>query len=446
MHSPFFVSILLVVSILTIILLSSKYKFNTFFVLILVAMGVGFAAGMDGESVLKYLKVGFGSTLEKIGLLIILGATLGVILDKTNATLSLANLILSKTGEKYAPLAITMVGVLIGLPIFCDSGFVVLSGLVVSLGQKIPSKRRALVACLATSLYAVHCLVPPHPGITAAAGVLNVDLGKAMLVGICVALPTAAVGYAYSIMLPSVDDSQEAVRVESKVQDSELFLPSPFLSILPIIVPIALISLKSVLLLNPEALPSSFLNFIKFIGEPVSALLVGIVLTLPLFQKIDKTRLNHLFDDAIEKAGPILIVTAAGGAFGEIIKTLELGKVYGPALASGNWGLLIPFGLAAIFKTAQGSSTVAVVSTASLVAPLLASLGFGGGDGTLLALLAMGAGSMVASHANDSYFWVIARFGNQSIATTLRSITPSSALMGLTALVSLYIAKWILGV
>ncbi|MDF7816569.1 GntP family permease [Runella sp. MFBS21] len=445
MHSPFFVSILLVVSILTIILLSSKYKFNTFFVLILVAIGVGFAAGMDGESVLKYLKVGFGSTLEKIGLLIILGATLGVILDKTNATLSLANLILSKTGEKYAPLAITMVGVLIGLPIFCDSGFVVLSGLVVSLGQKIPSKRRALVACLATSLYAVHCLVPPHPGITAAAGVLNVDLGKAMLIGICIALPTAAIGYVYSIMLPS-NASEESLGEVPKTDDSAGFLPSPFLSILPIIVPIALISLKSVLLLNPESVPPSFLNFIKFIGEPVSALLVGIVLTLPLFQKIDKTRLNHLFDDAIEKAGPILIVTAAGGAFGEIIKTLELGKVYGPALASGNWGLLIPFGLAAIFKTAQGSSTVAVVSTASLVAPLLASLGFGSGDGTLLALLAMGAGSMVASHANDSYFWVIARFGNQTVATTLRSITPSSALMGLTALASLYIAKWILGV
>lgn len=443
MLSPLFVSLLLIISILSIILLSSRYKFNTFFVLILVAMGVGFAAGMEGEALLKALKVGFGSTLEKIGLLIILGATLGVILDKTNATLSLANFILAKTGERYAPLAITLVGVLIGLPIFCDSGFVVLSGLAVSLGYKLPQKRLSLIGCLATSLYAVHCLVPPHPGITAAAGVLNVDLGKAMLLGIVVALPAAAVGYIYSIYQPQNTDIQQEITQANTKEDLGP-LPSPLLSVLPIIIPIALISLKSVVLLSPEVFSPALFNFIKFMGEPIAALLVGITLTLPLFQKLQKEVLNELFDDAIVKAGPILIVTAAGGAFGEIIKGLELGKVYGSALASGGWGLLVPFGLAAIFKTAQGSSTVAIVSTASLVAPLLSSLGFESENGTLLALLAMGAGSMVASHANDSYFWVISRFGNLTVRQTLRTISPASALMGLVSLIMVYLLKWLM--
>ena len=443
MLSPLFVSLLLIISILSIILLSSRYKFNTFFVLILVAMGVGFAAGMEGEALLKALKVGFGSTLEKIGLLIILGATLGVILDKTNATLSLANFILAKTGERYAPLAITLVGVLIGLPIFCDSGFVVLSGLAVSLGYKLPSKKLSLIGCLATSLYAVHCLVPPHPGITAAAGVLNIDLGKAMLFGIVVALPAAAVGYIYSIYQPQNTDIQQEITQANTKEDLGP-LPSPLLSVLPIIIPIALISLKSVVLLTPEVFSPVLLNFIKFMGEPIAALLVGIMLTLPLFQKLQKEVLNELFDDAIVKAGPILIVTAAGGAFGEIIKGLELGKVYGSALASGGWGLLVPFGLAAIFKTAQGSSTVAIVSTASLVAPLLSSLGFESENGTLLALLAMGAGSMVASHANDSYFWVISRFGNLTVRQTLRTISPASALMGLVSLIMVYLLKWLM--
>lgn len=443
MLSPLFVSLLLIISILSIILLSSRYKFNTFFVLILVAMGVGFAAGMEGEALLKALKVGFGSTLEKIGLLIILGATLGVILDKTNATLSLANFILAKTGERYAPLAITLVGVLIGLPIFCDSGFVVLSGLAVSLGYKLPQKRLSLIGCLATSLYAVHCLVPPHPGITAAAGVLNIDLGKAMLLGIVVALPAAAVGYIYSIYQPQNTDIQQEISQANTKEDLGP-LPSPLLSVLPIIIPIALISLKSVVLLSPEVFSPALLNFIKFMGEPIAALLVGIMLTLPLFQKLQKEVLNELFDDAIVKAGPILIVTAAGGAFGEIIKGLELGKVYGSALASGGWGLLVPFGLAAIFKTAQGSSTVAIVSTASLVAPLLSSLGFESENGTLLALLAMGAGSMVASHANDSYFWVISRFGNLTVRQTLRTISPASALMGLVSLIMVYLLKWLM--
>lgn len=444
MLSPIYVSLLLIVSILTIILLSSRYKFNTFFVLIFVAMGVGFAAGMEGEALLKAIKVGFGSTLEKIGLLIILGATLGIILDKTNATLSLANFILNKTGERYAPLAITLVGILIGLPIFCDSGFVVLSGLVVSLGHTLPKKRLALVGCLATSLYAVHCLVPPHPGITAAAGVLNVDLGKAMLLGILVALPAAMVGYLYSLSLPASLDAVEQTATE-KLRIKEANLPSPALSFLPIIVPIALISLKSVVLLYPDMALPFVLNIIKFVGEPITALIAGLGLTLPLFRKIEKEKLNQLFDEAIEKAGPILIVTAAGGAFGEIIRTLELGKVYGAALAAGGWGLLVPFGLAAIFKTAQGSSTVAVVSTASLVAPLLAALGLAGPDGALLALLAMGAGSMVTSHANDSYFWVISRFGNLNVSVTLRAFTPASALMGGTALLVIYVMKWLMG-
>lgn len=445
MLSPLYVSLLLIVSILTIILLSSRYKFNTFFVLLLVAIGLGFAAGMDGEALLKSIKVGFGSTLEKIGLLIILGATLGIILDKTNATLSLANFILNKTGERYAPLAITLVGILIGLPIFCDSGFVVLSGLVVSLGRTLPQKRLALVGCLATSLYAIHCLVPPHPGITAAAGVLNVDLGKAMLLGILVALPAAAVGYLYSLSLPVTLDVNENTSSEITTEKRGT-LPSAGLSFLPIIVPIALISLKSVSLLYPDMASPVVMSLIKFVGEPIAALLVGLVLTLPLFQKIEKNVLNKLFDEAIEKAGPILIVTAAGGAFGEIIKALELGKVYGAALAAGGWGLLVPFGLAAIFKTAQGSSTVAVVSTASLVAPLLAALGLASPDGTLLALLATGAGSMVTSHANDSYFWVISRFGNLNVSVTLRTFTPASALMGGTALLVIYVIKWLMGV
>lgn len=444
MLSPFFVSVLLFISILAIIILSSRYKFNTFFVLVLVAMGVGFAAGMDGENVLKALKVGFGGTLEKIGLLIILGATLGVILDKTNATLSLAHFVLAKTGERYAPLAVSIIGFLIGLPIFCDSGFVVLSGLVVSLGLQLPQKRISLIGCLATSLYAVHCLVPPHPGITAAAGVLNVDLGKAMLLGVVVALPAAIVGYLYSLAQPTPEietPDQNALPTPTIPTEN---LPSPLRSFLPIIVPIALISLKSVVLLSPDALPAVLLTMVKFLGEPIPALIVGLLLTLPLFRPLQKEQLNALFDDAISKAGPILIVTAAGGAFGEIIKGLELGKVYGSAIASGGWGLLIPFGLAAIFKTAQGSSTVAVVSTASLIAPLLDSLGFASETGTVLALLATGAGSMVTSHANDSYFWVISRFGNLSVSQTLRLFSPASTLMGLVALSMVYLLKFLL--
>jgi GntP family gluconate:H+ symporter len=216
--------------------------------------------------------------------------------------------------------------------------------------------------------------------------------------------------------------------------------------LLPIVIPILLIAFKSILLVYPHLLPAELLKIVKFIGEPVAALLVGIALAIPLFPVFNRSQINAIFEESIEKAGPILAVIAAGGAFGEIIKTLDLGTVYGPTLVSGGFGLLIPFVLAAIFKTAQGSSTVAVISTASICLPLLPSLGLDAEWGRLLALSAMGAGSMVVSHANDAYFWVISRFGGLSVSLTLRTHTPASVLMSFVTLFSIYILKWFLNV
>ena len=441
MLSPIYVATLLTLSIAAIILLSARFKFNTFFVLVIVAATVGFAAGFDGEKVIAMLKTGFGSTLEKIGLLIIFGTTLGVLLEKSNATLSLANFILSKTGDKNAPLAVTLMGFLIGLPIFCDSGFVVLIGLVMSLVGRLPKLHVALVVCLASTLYAVHCLVPPHPGITAAAGILKVDIGKAMLLGTVLAIPPTVIAffwakYANQKLAITFTQNFDNPSIEAKN------LPSPIISFLPIIIPILLISLKSMALLNPSIYPPSVFSALKFIGDPMIALFIGILLTIPLFKNVEKSFINTLFDSALDKSGAILAVTAAGGAFGEVIKALDLGKVFGDTLAASGLGLAIPFALAAIFKTAQGSSTVAVISTASIVAPLLASIGLDTEGGHLLALSAAGAGSMLFSHTNDSYFWVISKFSKLDTATTLRAHATASALMAVVAFLSVWVASF----
>lgn len=435
MLSPLFVAIILTVSILLIIILSSKYKFNTFYVLFIVAILVGLTAQFSGEDVIKNLKVGFGHTLEKIGLLIILGTTLGVILDKTNATISIANYILEKTGEKYAGFAITLIGFIIGLPIFCDSGFIVLSGLLGSLGKKVKDSHVFLTVCLAGSLYSVHCLVPPHPGITAAAGLMNVELGQTMLLGIFLAIPGTIVAYfwgkyagnKYQHLYSEIVDNQE-----DNVSLSQLNLPNPLHSFLPIVIPIALISLKSIVLLNPKIFSALILNLIRFLGEPIVALFVGILISITLFEKFEKTKLNHLLETAIEKAGPILAIIAIGGAFGEIIKMLDLGKVFGETITQYHVGLLIPFVLTVIFKTAQGSSTVAIISSASIIFPLLPSLGLDSEWGRQITLMAMGAGSMLVSHANDAYFWVVSRFGNLNTDLSLKSYTIMTVLMGIT--------------
>lgn len=441
-----YLSILLVCSILAIILLSSRFKFNTFFALLLVAVGTGFAAGMNGEQLLTTIKAGFGHTLEKIGLLIILGTTLGILLDKTNATLSLANYLLAKTGKDNAPLAVTLMGFIVGLPIFCDSGFVVLIGLVMMLSRQVKDSQARLTICLATALYAVHCLVPPHPGISAAAGTLRVDLGQAMLVGTCVAIvPTVAAFFwiKYASKWQSVINDTLAVTLPTPDLSSEKYLPSPLASFLPIIIPIGLIALKSILLLNQSLWNPIILNIVKFIGDPVIALGIGIILSLFLFPKIDKATINELLDQAIGKSGPILAIIAAGGAFGEVIKTLDLGKTFGDSLAQSGFGLLAPFLLTLLFKTAQGSSTVAIISAASILEPLLPALGLGDPTGRLLALLAMGSGSMLISHANDAYFWVISRFGFLSTSVTLRVYTTASILMGIVAFLTVWILQWV---
>ena len=155
--------------------------------------------------------------------------------------------------------------------------------------------------------------------------------------------------------------------------------------------------------------------------------------------------INNLLEDAIEKAGPILAIIAAGGAFGEIIKGLNLGKVYGGSIGEMGLSIFAPFILAAIFKTAQGSSTVAAISTASIILPLLAVLKLDSEMGKLLTLASIGAGSMFFSHANDAYFWVITRFSKITTKETYSVFSTASAVMSLTTLVFIFLVKLLFG-
>ena len=432
----FFTATLLLAAIAAIVLLSAKFQWNVFFVLLIVAAGTGFAAGMPAEKIIGLLKSGIGGTIEKIGLLIILGITLGILLEKSGATTSLAHAIIKKVGAQNTPLALAIMGYTIGLPVFCDSGFVVLSGLMLSLSAQAPGKHLWMVIALASGLYAVHCLVPPHPGITAAAGTMQADLGMTMLTGAIVAIPVALAGYGlgrwYNLRLPIISpDNIVSIRENNG--------PAPGWAIVPVILPVLLIGLKSIVLLNP-ALPDSWIvSAVKTIGDPVVALLIGILCCLPLFRALHRGQLNEMLDTALSKAGNILLLTAAGGAFGEVIKAMDIGSVFGPALAASGLGLLVPFILAAVFKTAQGSSTVAVIAAAAILAPLLPALGLDDGNARVCALLAAGAGSMVISHTNDSYFWVVSRFSNVEMGTILRTYTVVTAVMGITGLVSVWL-------
>jgi gluconate:H+ symporter, GntP family len=433
MTSTYYLFFLLIASIVFIIWVTAYKKVNAFFALLVAALGVGALSGLPLAEIVTVLKTGFGHTMEKIGLLIILGTTLGVILEKTGATMSMANAILKMVNEKNAPLAIAITGFIIGIPIFCDSGFIILSGLNHSLVKKSHHRMPVMAAALGTSLYAVHCLVPPHPGITAAVGTAGGDMGMVMLWGLVLSVPAAVVGFLWSVWRGS--KVTHAYIAPEIVEVAVKKLPAAALSFLPVILPIALIASKSVIMLyapQQAANHNRYLQLISFVGEPVIALAIGVIVSFTLIQKGYQKELSHWLSEGVDKAGMILAIIAAGGMFGEMLQATGMGKNLGDMLGEFSLGIFFPFLIAAILKTAQGSSTVAVITAASLVTPLLASLGLQSPAGLTLTILSMGAGSMMVSHANDAYFWVISRFSNLETAATLKVYSMATVLMGVS--------------
>jgi GntP family gluconate:H+ symporter len=426
--------LLILGGIALIIMLTSWLRFNAFLSLFLVSLLVALIA-LPLPEIVPALKKGFGDTMGSIGLIIVFGTVIGVTLDLTGATLSMANYVLDMTGKRNSPMAISITGFITGLPIFCDSGFIVLSGLNRSLSFKSGTSPVFMSTVLACSLYSVHCLIPPHPGATAAAGIIGANLGQLVLIGIAVAVPSTLTAYFWArfmtrkgMMKSAVDDS-----IQTQTEPINEKVPSALRSFLPVIIPLLLITIKSILAVIFPGNISVFIQVAEFAGEPVIALMTGMLLSFTLIPLFNRKKINQVLSSAIEKAGPIIIVTAAGGIFGAIIKETGTGEQTGVFLSGTGMGLLIPFLLAFILKTAQGSSTVAIITTASIMAPMLGSMGYTGETGLLLVMLSMGAGSMMVSHANDSYFWVVTNFSKIDSSDTLRVYSTATVVMGITA-------------
>lgn len=432
-------SILVAVSIIGIVFLTSKLKLKAFAALFIVSVFLAFVA-LPPETIVSTLKEGFGTTMASIGFLIIFGAMIGVTLDRTKATLSIANYILSKTGKHRSAQALGITGFITGLPIFCDSGFIILSGLAKSFSSRSKTAMAFMATVLATSLYSVHCLIPPHPGALAAAGIFGVNIGNLIIAGILFAIPGVLAAWFWSRLMIRNRNYTPADLTEGS-ESSEADLPSALLSFLPIVVPLLLISAKSLILLFDRDASSLMYKIFRFPGEPVFALAIGVILSLFLIRKRSIEAVNSLFTEAIEKAGPILIVTAAGGMFGMVIKTTGIGEEAGKILAQTGAGLIIPFLIAALMKTAQGSSTVAIITTASFILPMLELLGLDSETGRMLALLSMGAGSMIVSHANDSYFWVVTNFSGLDMNTSLRVFSSATLVMGITVFALVWLSS-----
>ncbi|QNL49853.1 GntP family permease [Olivibacter sp. SDN3] len=434
--------IALLTGILLIILLTVRYRMHAFFALLAACLWVGTIIQLPLTESLRVAKEGFGHIIGSLALIIVLGTTLGVLLEYTRSTTVIANFILSKVGADRSALAMNISGYIVGMPIFCDSGFIVLNGLNKELAARSGTSLLIMASSLATGLYAVHCLMPPHPGMAAATETLEADFGAVILYGLLVAVPASYCGYLWS-KYAGRKIALHKNNLSSTDERSMPHHPSLVAAIMPILVPIALIALRS-FFMGSFVVGSIAEQVLLTIGMPEVALIIGIILVFMGNHRMAGQTVTKLLHDGVEKAAGILVIIGAGGAFGAILAEADLGRHFAENIPIASLGLFFPFLIATVLKTAQGSSTVAVITAASIVTPLLTGLGLESESGRVICVLALGAGSMMISHANDAYFWVIAKFSGLPMQAMLKVYSVATCFMGVVAIICIYLLAIVL--
>ncbi len=427
----------LLAGVTVIILLTVRWKLHPFFALLIACFITGLGVQLPFEEILKLIKNGFGDILSKLTLIIVLGTSIGVLLEKNGATQVMANFILKLVGVKRSPFALAITGFVVGLPIFCDSGYIVLNGINHSLIKRTGYAVAQMSISLASGLYAVHCLIPPHPGASAAAGTIGVDFGKLILFGILIAIPAMLVGHYWALYAGKEKQENKFNENESETKEEDIKGPGTAVAFLPVIIPILLMAVKSLAGIEKES-QNLFSKILTIAGDPAIALAVGVLIAILITKNRRKVLPGHL-SSAVEKAGAILVIIGAGAAFGAVLSATNIGAHFSAALNLRSFGIWFPFLLATVLKTAQGSSTVAIITASSIVLPLLPVLGLESDNAKILTVLSMGAGSMMVSHTNDAYFWVITKFSNIDIRTMLRVHSLASVWMGITTMLVIYI-------
>jgi len=433
----------LLLVVVLIIWMTSRLKIHPFLALLFGSIMMGIVTGIPVNTLLATLAGGFGSTLQSIGIVIAAGTIIGEYLNRSGGAAVLANKLLQLTGEKKAPLAMSMTGYIVSIPVFCDSGFIVLSSLMKAVGKKTGTAITVLAIALASGLYATHVFVPPTPGPLAAAATLGADIGRVLLLGLCVSVPvmlTALIWAHYWCSRYRIE-----IDFSGKQEPAAKHPPSFSIAAAPILIPIVLIALKTIAEYPSAPFGESLLfSSIVFIGDPIMALLIGVILSFFMVGRGEKRIQNLWLEEALMKAGVIILITGAGGAFGAILRETGISEFAARFASADGLGIIIPFLIAAFLKTAQGSSTVSIITAAGICVPLLDPLGLGSETGTALAVLAIGAGALTVSHVNDSYFWVVAKFSDMDTATALKTHTSTTLVMGVTGYMIIQIMAWFL--
>jgi len=407
----------LFIGILALILMILKTKIHVFLALIIASLIVGIVGGLDPTATVNAITSGFGSTLGSIGIIIGFGVMMGKMLELSGAAEKMAMTFLKLFGKGKEEWALSITGFLVSIPIFCDSGFVILSPLAKALSKKTKKSIVSLSIALAGGLVITHSLVPPTPGPLGVAGTFGVDVGQFILLGIALSIPMVIATTLYGkymnkkiYQLPG-DEPDTWVRPEYQkpsyedIFDSNHKTPSTFLSFLPLIVPIIFILLNTGL--SALGLTEGFYSILIFLGQPVVAVAIGLLISIYTLTKGQKVKdvINDL-EDSMKSAGIIIFVTGGGGALGQVIKTAGVGDYIAKGMAATSIPVIIlPFIIATLVRFVQGSGTVAMITAAGITAPIVEAAG----GNMLLGAFAACIGALFFSYFNDSFYWVVNR-------------------------------------
>ena len=439
--------IMFVVAVVAMIVAISKFKIHPFLSIMAVSLFFAFVAGVPLKEIPGTIGSGFSGTFTSIGIVIILGALTGILLEKTGAALKMADVVVKLVGKKNPDLAILIMGWIVSIPVFCDSGFVILNPIRKALVKRTQVSSVAMTVALSMGLYISHCFIPPTPGPIAAANLLGIGNEMLLVIGLgmLLSIPPLIAGYIFARYIgkrvKSKDELAEASGEPVKTYEELLKeygqLPGAGMSFAPIVVPILLMGIASAFSMAKMDVP-----LIAFLGTPIIALAVAVILGVILLAQAGKmSEFYNMTNETLMVVGPILFVTAAGGVLGKVISVSGMVQfITEHSNVLETVGIFFPFLLAAILKTAQGSSTVALTTTAGMLAPVLPALGLDTPVLSALCVIAIGAGAMTVSHANDSYFWVVTNFGEMKVEDGYRTQTMGTLVIGLASMVGVLVA------
>lgn len=443
----------LALGLVILVLMITKTKIHVFLAVIICSILIGLFGGMGQEDVIASITKGFGNSLSSIGIIIGFGVMLGKLLEMSGATRVMANTFIKIFGKNREEEALAISGFVTSLSIFCTSGFIILAPLMKALSKKTKKSVVALGIALAGGLVASHSLVPPAAGPIGVAGILNVNIGQFMLYGTVLSVPIILVSLIYGKYLGrkicqipdgegwtrEYEPGQAQAELEAAAADSDALSISPLMAFSPILFPILFILLKT-------GLKSAGVEngVVSLLGQPIVALALGLLIAIyGLMRRFGKSDTLNAMEEGLKASGKLMLLVGGGGALGMIIQNSGLGEyIASNIIKTSIPPLLLPFLIAALLRVAQGSGSVAMMTAASVVAPMIGTLNLN----PVFAALAACIGAIPFSHFNDSYFWVI----NESIGISdtreqMRVWSVTTTLSGFAALAVLLVMNHFLG-